>query len=210
MRNFGWLWLLVLPGIAQADPVVLSTTVAGSISDTDGDGIGDSGSYYGVVIRGGNYEHRAFAEYDVTPIHGRNVLSARLDGSVETNGNWNLGPTISVSAYVGNGSFDVSDFARPTLAIDSFRVPAGTWDSTFTLDVTAAVRRLLAQNATWVAFRFDAVQNMDSVIIGGHAGDFNLSLSVEQAPAVPEPGSMLLLGTGLVGVLRAVRKRRLT
>ncbi|HVL68033.1 MAG TPA: PEP-CTERM sorting domain-containing protein [Vicinamibacterales bacterium] len=206
----GLLCLSLLPAsLAEADPIVLTTTSAGSITDTNGDGTADSGGFYGSVsFAPGIAESRAFAEFDATSLNGSGILSAWLRGPIETNGNFNRGSTVNVSAYAGNGEFDLSDFARSTIAIGSFSVPAAVWNSSFEIEVTDAVRQLLAQNATWIGFRFDGMTSfMEPIIVGGHAGSFGVTLSVEEAPAVPEPGTLLLLATGL-GTLIGVRRRR--
>jgi hypothetical protein len=205
---FLFLPLCLLATKVQADPIQLSTTAAGSLDDRNGDGVAEGGSFYGVVsLTPGIYENRAWAEYNAAPLDAGSVLSARLSGPLESNGNWNRGSTIQVLAYAGNGMFDLDDFSRPAIPAGTFPMPASLWDYSFDIDVTDAVRQLLAQNASWIGFRFESLTPFENVRIGEHAGVFGVFLTAEQAPAVPEPGTLLLLGTGM-GTLLTRRLRR--
>ena len=59
---------VLLPGSVQADPIRLSVyaNAAGSITDSDGDGVDDSGGPFMVVLpTSTGFQARALAEYDL-------------------------------------------------------------------------------------------------------------------------------------------------
>ena len=45
--------------------------------------------------------------------------------------------------------------------------------------------------------------------IGGYQQGFEIDMNPGAAPPIPEPGTMLLIGTGLIGILGYVRRRRM-
>ena len=138
------------------------------------------------------FQDRAFAEYDLRGLALEHLTQAWFEGPVKSGA---FEGRIAVSAYAGSGVINFDDYARPTIPIGTFPMPAFSTSVNLRIDVTSALRQLVNGGAEFAALRFDPVGLTDAAIIGRRAGD-STSLVLETAQT-PEPGTLLLLATGL-------------
>lgn len=107
---------------------------------------------------------------------------------------------VSILAYQGNNAQDLSDFNIATFAdAGSFLTTGLPVGRTLSFDVTQPYNFALANGFSSLGFRLEGVD-----------GAFNNFRLIAGPSAIPEPATMLLLGTGLAGVSAAVRRRRKT
>jgi len=128
-----------------------------------------------------------------------------------TGGNLQMGATFAGGGsvlIVGNG---INGVTAGTIFSGTFSGPVtwtlitlknGTHNYTLTGSISGNYANGVAANGVTVQLTVNTGKGFFNGKVAGSSGDTNISQSV-----APEPGTLLLLGTGLVGIAGALRKR---
>ncbi|HJR07497.1 MAG TPA: PEP-CTERM sorting domain-containing protein [Pyrinomonadaceae bacterium] len=219
LRGIGLLCFVALASAAaRADEVTVAGTTSGSFTSV-------GGTNTGTTLMGLSYVNSSF---NATTASGSRTLNGAAASPGGTNFN-NLGsfyiqppPDPTVNNYNGSTFTLIVNFDAPTGIMNG-------QTGTFTAALSGIVERVGPTQSYSVNVRFDnPIQTFSFTRADGTTGQFTLTVNdvlgltpnfaraitgtisnASETPApVPEPATVILLGTGLAGLLARTRQRR--
>lgn len=178
--------------IAKADPVTVSGTSSGTVTGTAAQFLSFTGNTFSATTAGGVGSFSGADRIGTftlastigeTPVNGAFTLNLTFTTPSGVNGGQNATYTATVSGTISTpnvGGVQIV-FDNPT---QTFTFNNGTTAGSFSIELP----KLFVQS--------------------GDTANLTAGLTGSQTAAVPEPATMLLLGTGLAGVAARIRKRR--
>jgi hypothetical protein len=163
-----------------------------------------------IVSRSPGLVQSAILEYDISAIE--QVRWATVESLLIPESLIDTGVrTIAAYVFTGNGSGDVTDFDAGVLAGSvSFRPgvdpSVGAW--WWGVAVKHQLRAAVAQDAGFFGVRFAASNPQPASRLGNTLDSLDPSLLVVNPAPVPEPSTLLLLGSGLAALAARGRAAR--
>ncbi len=214
------IFMLVAAG-ANAAPITDGFTFAvASLGGSQGSGDhfhsstgGAFGNPAGIAEVGnfGTEEVRGLSEYNLAGLSAAIAAYVTFDtvgfGLFPGTNDFPFDGVIDIVAYQGNNAEDVSDYQAPAVAsIGSFNTTGLTAGTVFSFDILSVFNNAVSNSWSSLGIRLSTEDTSD---FGGawSFNDFRLT-TTNESTAVPEPGLLLLLSTGLLGLALSRRRRQ--